>query len=260
MSASPLVSVVIPTYNRSALLVETVASIRNQTFADFELIVVDNVSQDDTEQRLAALGDPRIRYIRNANHGVIAVNRNLGISRAVGRYVAFCDDDDLWMPEKLSRQVAVMERDPAVGLCYTNGSTFRDGMVVHERMVARRIFESHFRHLMWDNCIPSSSVMVRREVFAHVGMIDESPSLVAVEDYEMWLRIAARTKLVFLDDVLIRYRLHGRSAGLRPAAVSLRNVLVLKSVRRKLGMARLPVFGAILRQYAKHVYFRAVGR
>jgi glycosyltransferase involved in cell wall biosynthesis len=257
---TPLVSVVIPTYNRSALLQETLASIRSQTFQDFDIIIVDNLSTDGTEAAVAALGEPRITYLRHANHGVIAVNRNVGIRRAMGKFVAFCDDDDLWMPDKLERQVAVMQSDPAVGLCYTDGSTFRDDDIVHPRMISRRVHTDHFAKLLWDNFVPSSSVMVRRALFADLGLIDESPELLAVEDYELWIRFAHRAKLVFLDEPPIRYRFHRRTAGLAPGAVSLRNIRVLRSVRRKLHLPAWLIGPAIARQYAKHLWFRLAGR
>lgn len=260
MTRAPLVSVVIPTYNRSALLQETLTSILRQTFQDFEIVIVDNMSSDDTEPRVAAMHEPRITYLRNPNHGVIAVNRNVGIRRATGKYVAFCDDDDLWREDKLERQVAVMEADAAAGMCYTDGCTFMGDTIVHARMVSRPIRQHHFRHLLWDNGIPSSSVLVRSTALAAAGLIDETPELLAVEDYEMWLRLAHREKLVFLDEPLIRYRLHAGTAGLRPAAVSLRNIRVLRSIQRKLQLPAWLVAPAVARQYAKHVYFRLAGR
>lgn len=257
---TPRVSIVIPTYNRSALLQETLASIRSQTFQDFEILVVDNMSVDGTEAAVAALADPRVRYVRNPNHGIIAVNRNVGIRNARGTYVAFCDDDDLWIDTKLERQVAVMDADPEVGLCYTDGMTFRDGVVVHARMLSRHVHRNHFLHLLWDNCVPSSSVMVRRALFADVGLIDESPELLAVEDYELWIRFAHRAKLTLLDEPLIKFRFHGRSAGLAPSAASLRSIRVLRSVRRKLRVPAWLIWPAMARQYAKYIWFRRAGR
>ena len=125
-TAPPAVSVVLITYNRKPLLRETVASILNQTFSDFELIVVDNVSEDGTERFVRSLDDPRVRYIRHPNGGVISINRNVGIRAARGDYIAFCDDDDLWVPDKLQRQIRAMEDNPRAGLCFTDGVAFRE--------------------------------------------------------------------------------------------------------------------------------------
>ncbi len=260
MTTPPLVSIVVPTFNRAALLRETLTSLLAQTWQHLQIVVVDNMSVDDTAAAVASFRDPRITCLRHPNGGVIAVNRNLGIRTSSGDYVAFCDDDDVWEPAKLERQVAAMEADPSVGLCYTDGATFRGDAILHPRMVSRRVFNDHFRRLLWDNCIPSSSVMVRRSIFAATGLIDESPRLTAVEDYEMWLRVAHRHKLVFLDSPLIRYRIHGPSAGLKPAAVSLRNVQVLRSVQRKLGLSPWRIALPIVHQYAKHAYFRFADR
>jgi len=91
----PCVSVIVTTFKRVKLLSETLDSILAQTFTDFELIVVDNISEDGTREYVTGIADSRVRYFRNANHGVIAVNRNYGIRQSEGKYIAFCDDDDL---------------------------------------------------------------------------------------------------------------------------------------------------------------------
>lgn len=257
---NPLVSVIIPTYNRAQLLRETIGSVLSQTLQDFEIIVVDNMSLDETESYVTHLDDPRIRYFRNPNNGVIAVNRNLGIKHAKGKYVAFCDDDDLWMPEKLQRQIEIMENDTEVGLCYSNGYTFRGGEIIHERMARKRVFSEHFRHLLWENCIPSSSVIVTKQILEKTGLMDEQPDLVAVEDYEMWLRIAYVSKLAYVDEVLIKYRLHNNVSGSGLANIALKNILALKGVGKKLEINGFLILRSILYQYAKYFYFRLAGK
>ncbi|TCV84275.1 glycosyltransferase family 2 protein [Sulfurirhabdus autotrophica] len=259
INEAPLVSVVIPTYNRVGLLRETIGSILSQTLQDFEIIIVDNMSIDGTEDYASHLDDSRIRYFRNPNNGVIAVNRNLGIRHAKGKYLAFCDDDDLWMPEKLQRQIDVMENNVDIGLCYTNGYSFRENDVIHTRLARKRVFSEHFRHLLWENCIPSSSVLVRKVIFEETGLIDENIELVAVEDYEMWLRIAYISKLAYVDEALIKYRFHNNiSSGL--ANIALKNVRAIKGLGEKLGINSLLILRSILHQYAKYIYFRLTGR
>jgi glycosyltransferase involved in cell wall biosynthesis len=115
-AAVPLVSVVIPTYNAPALLLETLATVLAQTFADFEVVVIDDGSTDDTLARLAAVGDPRLRVLTQPNQG-IGRARNRGLREARGRYVAFLDHDDLWDPQKLAVQVDFMERHPQCVAC-----------------------------------------------------------------------------------------------------------------------------------------------
>lgn len=257
--AIPLVSVIIPTYNRAELLRETVGAVLCQSLQNFEIIIVDNMSHDETEDYIKSLADPRVRYFRNPNNGVIAVNRNLGIKHARGKYVAFCDDDDLWLPEKLQRQIEVMDNDAGIGLCYTSGCSFRDGKIIHERIVRRKVFSEHFRHLLWENCIPSSSVIVRKKVFEKTGLMDDRPDLVAVEDYEMWLRIAYVSKLAYVDESLIKYRLHNNFSS-RLAKIALKNVLALKGLRYKLGINRFLILRSILYQYVKCIYFYVAGK
>jgi glycosyltransferase involved in cell wall biosynthesis len=206
--AAPKVSVVVPTFNRAGLLKETVESILAQTYTDFELIIVDNMSVDGTEEYIAGLVDPRIRYFRHPNCGVIAVNRNYGIRQARGEYVALCDDDDLWLPEKLQEQVQVLEGKPDLAMCYTNATVFDASGVIDNWMMKKKVFLAHYRHLLLGNFIPNSTVLVRRDLLAEFGYLDEDPRNMAVEDYKMWLKIASKFELFYVDSPLIRYRVH----------------------------------------------------
>src|SRR3990172_12856550 len=100
-----LVSVIILTWNRAALLKEAVDSVLRQTYEHFELTIVDNESTDNTSEYVRGLGDNRVKYLSHPNQGILSVNRNFGIRRARGDYIAFCDDDDLWLPDKLKTQM-----------------------------------------------------------------------------------------------------------------------------------------------------------
>jgi len=205
------VSVIVPTRNRAVLLAETLESILRQTFTDFELLVIDNDSGDQTAGLVAAYRqqDPRVRYLYHSERG-IARARNAGLRVARGEYVAFCDDDDLWRPEKLQVQVDFLDHRPEVALVCTNAVTFGDG--VPERRIYRRTPRIlTFRRLLRQNEICNSSVLARREVLDQVGWFDERPEFHAVEDHEFWLRIAYRHRIVFLDRPLVRYRIHSRA-------------------------------------------------
>ena len=105
MNDKPLVSILVITYNRKVFLHETIESILNQTYKNFELIIVDNFSNYDFLSHLNSFKDDRIKPFQNKNNGVIAVNRNFGLTKAQGEYIAICDDDDLWIPQKLEKQV-----------------------------------------------------------------------------------------------------------------------------------------------------------
>jgi glycosyltransferase involved in cell wall biosynthesis len=243
---TPMVSVVVPTYNRANLLRATVESILQQTYTDFELIIVDNMSRDGTENYVANLRDQRVRYFRNDNGGVIAINRNFGIRKAKGTYVALCDDDDLWYPEKLEKQVRAMASDLSAGLCYSNALSFNTNGTVKEWYMRRKATENHFWHLLIGNLIPSSSVLIRKDVFERVGLLSEMPVRVGVEDYEMWIRISHAYKLLYLPEMLIRYRMHGSNLTNSMTRQAWKALLVLMAIKKKYNLGAFAVLPALI--------------
>lgn len=250
---APVVSVVVPTHNRSGLLRETISSILSQTLRGLELIVVSDGSTDDTRQAVESFADPRIVFVEQPASGMPSVPRNRGIALARGRFVALCDDDDVWRPEKLDRQVALMEKHPAAGLCYTNSVTIRDGRVGEVSRIRPDEFAKDFAGLIWKNTICNSSVLVRKEVFEQVGPLDEDPRLCPFDDYEIWLRIAHRYPLVYLDEPLVLYRVHDRNIVGRFAERELIAIRVLRTAMRKL-RTHTPAFAlSIALRYGKHV-------
>ncbi|MCX6666554.1 MAG: glycosyltransferase family A protein [Euryarchaeota archaeon] len=201
------ISVIIPTYNREKLLKETVDSILRQTFQDFELIIVDNFSVDNTENIVYLFHDDRIRYYKHQNNGIIAVNRNFGIKKARGEFIAFCDDDDLWLPQKLEKQLLEFERDGKIGLVCTNGFSFNEhGKTESLGKSSSRYFT--LNNLLIENTIACSSVMVKKSVLTDVGIFDESREIFTGEDYELWLRVAKRYRIKYLGTPLFKYRIH----------------------------------------------------
>lgn len=256
--AAPCVSVIVTTFNRAGLLSKTIDSILAQTLTDFELIVVDNMSEDGTREYVASLAELRLRYFRNPNNGVIAVNRNYGIQLARGTYIAFCDDDDLWHADKLRLQVALMEQQPDVALCYTNAESFADEKVIEQKMIRRRVRRNHFFHLLRGNYIPNSSVLLRRRIFDERGLLTVDPAL--REDYEMWLRVARYYKLAGLDRSLIRYRIHLNNVAGNLAAETLRAIRTVRSVAKLLNISWLLMQPNIGFQFLKYVFYRVAGR
>jgi len=203
------ISVIVPTFNRSHMVIETIDSILKQTFKDFELIVVDNYSSDNTEKVIKGYNDGRIRYFKHENGGIIAVNRNYGIGQARGEYIAFCDDDDLWLPEKLKKQMLEFEKDSQIGLVCTNGIIFDKTGDLGERFKTR-LTDSNFTFasLIWVNSVICSSVLVKKSVIDDVGLMDESPEIFTAEDYELWLRVAQKYRIKYVDLPLMRRRIH----------------------------------------------------
>lgn len=203
-----LVSTIIPTYNRARDVLAAVESALGQTYpADrHEILVVDDASTDDTAQVLAGFGS-RIRYLRSPRNAGVSSARNRGIEAARGDAIAFLDSDDTWMPEKIARQVGLLEARPAVGLVLTSIQDVNaDGSPA--RIFSRRSTLPEdgrvLRHVLRNPAMCPSSAMVRSAVLREVGGFD--PLLRTAEDLDLHLRIALRYEVAVIDEPLIRYR------------------------------------------------------
>ncbi len=197
-----LVSVVIPTYDRWPVVGEAVESVLAQSFDDYELIVVDDGSTEETGDRLRQYGE-RLTVLTQRRGGVSAA-RNLGACRALGKYLAFLDSDDLWHPRKLQRQLDFMERNPEVEICQTDEIWIRNGTRVNPRNRHRKPSGDVFRASLELCLVSPSAVMMRRELFERVGGFDES--LPVCEDYDLWLRIARDTEIPLIPEALVTKR------------------------------------------------------
>ena len=199
---SPLVSVIIPTYNRGWIVGEAIDSVLAQQYTDYELIVVDDGSTDATAAVLDAFRD-RIQKIRQTNKGVSAA-RNAGIRAASGTLIAFLDSDDLWLPAKLGQQVAFFEQHPDAVACQTEEIWVRNGVRVNPKMRHRKPSGMIFEPSLELCLVSPSAVMIDRALFDQVGLFDES--LPACEDYDMWLRVSCRFPIYRLTAALITKR------------------------------------------------------
>ncbi|GAA3973997.1 glycosyltransferase family A protein [Allohahella marinimesophila] len=200
----PTVSVIIPVYNRAHLLQRTIRGVLQQTFEDFEVLIIDDCSKDDPASVVAAIQDPRLRYIRQPENRGVAAARNRGLREARAPFVAFLDDDDEWFPQKLALQVSLLEAAaPEVGLVYTgtetitdNGSRTIDTPSAHGDL---------YQELLIRNILhgaPASALM-RRNVITNVGFFDET--LPAIEDYDYWLRVSRYYRIECVSTPLVRY-------------------------------------------------------
>jgi glycosyltransferase involved in cell wall biosynthesis len=202
----PAISVVIPTYNSSSTLAETLASVRDQTCQDFEVVLSDDGSSDDTvrtAERFARSLDLSILQQTNAGPGAA---RNAGIRAARGRYCAFVDADDLMLPERLAQQVALLDADPELGLVHTDLMTFDDRGTIH---ATRHVFSNPcggwiLERLLLENFITTSTVMAPTARLVEAGLFNEQRRI--SEDFELWLRVAERYRVGFIDRPLVRYR------------------------------------------------------
>ena len=192
------VSVIIPTFNRASMLQEAVASVLAQDYDRFELIVVDDGSTDNTEEVLAAF--PDISLVQQRNLGVSAA-RNAGIQRASGELIAFLDSDDLWLPQKLSVQVAFFQKHPTALICQTEEIWKKNGRRIYPKN--RHIKQSGmiFERAVALCLVSPSAVMMRKALFDTVGLFDET--LPACEDYDLWLRISCRFPIHLIDTPLV---------------------------------------------------------
>lgn len=200
------VSVVIPAYNAEGYLAETIRSVLAQSYRDYEVVVVDDGSSDQTLQ-VAKSFEPCVRAFRKENGGPASA-RNLAIENSTGEYIAFLDSDDLWVEKKLALQVAFLDDNPGIGLTFGEAWMFSEE--AGERMVAGKIGytgEASFRLLLFGDYIPNSTVMVRRGCVEAVGLLNESRELIAVEDYEYWMRIARSFPIAAIPEPLAWYRI-----------------------------------------------------
>ena len=193
------VSVVVPTYNRAYRLEETLRSVVNQTYQDFELIVVDDGSTDDTSKVMQSF--PGAQYIFMEENSGVSSARNKGLAHAKGRYICFLDSDDLWDEKKLQVQVQWMEENPDCQVCYTDEVWIRGGVRVNPMNKHRKYSGDIFRYCLPLCIVSPSSAMLRGVIFDDIGNFDES--LPVCEDYDLWLRIAMKYTFHFIEKPLI---------------------------------------------------------
>lgn len=204
----PVVTVIIPTYNRAKWLQQALRSVLQQTYDNFEIIVVDDGSTDNTKDVLADLKNPAVRYISHGTNRGAAASRNIGLREAKGEFVGFLDDDDEWLPCKLQKQLDAFRNSPSsVGVVYTGSSivSARSGKTVHS-------FVSHspghqdidfLRTVTFNTSVP----LIRRSCFHDVGLFDET--LPGAQDRDMWIRLARHYAFEFIPEVLVKRYVHG---------------------------------------------------
>ena len=189
-----MISVIVPTYNRASPLKKTVQSILSQTHQDFELIIVDDGSTDDTDKTIPK--DSRITLIRQENKGPSHA-RNVGIKKSKGDTIAFLDSDDWWDKNKLEMQFRCMEKNPGYLISYTGEVWYKNGRLFNQKQKHKK-----FHGYIFDKCLPlcvvsMSTIMIRRELFEKIGLFDES--LPCCEDYDFWLRASVEHEFLLID-------------------------------------------------------------
>jgi glycosyltransferase involved in cell wall biosynthesis len=200
------VSIVVPAFNAERFIEETIDSVLAQTHRDWELVVVDDGSTDDTASVVQRVDDARIRLVQIPHSGLPAVARNRGIAESRAPHVAFLDADDLWRPEKLAHQLEMLAARPEVGLVHCAAEVLDDPQAPvatpgdDEEPLLIRLLETNF--------IYNSSVLVRRSVLDEHGVFDTDPGLRGTEDFELWLRLAVVVEFAYVPEPLLLYRVH----------------------------------------------------
>lgn len=200
MDGSPTVSVIIPTYNRAHVLGRSIQSVLNQTYQDFELIVVDDGSSDNTEEVVRNFNDIRIKYIRHDKNRGLSAARNTGIKAARGQYIALNDDDDEWLPHHLEKSVSAFRKaSPQIGVVYSGYLNREGGRETYvSAPKTARIETNVHASLLRGNFVGVGTAVMRRECFAKAGLFDECcPS---AEDWEFWLRVAKYYHFKYIDE------------------------------------------------------------
>lgn len=237
-------SVIIPTYNRSKFLTDTINSVLNQTIEDLEVIVCDDGSTDNSKQvveKIAKL-DKRVRWLPGKHAGRPAPARNRGIKEAKGEWIAFLDDDDTWISDKLEKQLQYAENNNYSFVC-TNG--FRKiGDDIKDNLLKVDEKSFNFETLIKTNYVINSSVIVKKSLLEKVSLVPESKYMKAVEDYGLWLRIALKEKIGYLNEPLVVYN--------DDAANSIRGVYrnnELKNLENKYKVYRNVILWMIRKKY-----------
>ncbi|MCD6162696.1 MAG: glycosyltransferase family 2 protein [candidate division Zixibacteria bacterium] len=202
----PKVSVIIPVYNSTGFIDEALQSVFAQTFKDYEIIIINDGSTDNTKQVIEKYSD-KIRYFYQENRGPAAA-RNNGIKKAKGEYIAFIDSDDIWHPEKLKMQVSILDSNQNIGMVFTENSLFDENGVYESSLGKRkRLMHGNLaENIFLYSYVATPTVMIRREVFDNIGLFEESIKM--AEDDNMWIRIASNYRVELIYQSLVSVRDH----------------------------------------------------
>jgi glycosyltransferase involved in cell wall biosynthesis len=227
-SAHPAVSVILPTYNRAALIERAIRSVLHQTYEDFELIIVDDGSTDATRREVERVDDPRLRYVRLEENRGAGAARNVGLRNAAGRFIAFQDSDDEWLPAKLKQHMEVFETGaPELGVVYSDMNRILcDGTTRYHRSptVVPGVLINPSTRFYQVCMLGIQSTVIRRECFAHAGDFNEA--FPALEDLELFIRLSMRYQFHHLQTPLVKYyETDGLSKNL-PAKLIARSLLL----------------------------------
>ena len=196
------ITVLMPVYNGEKYLKEAIDSILSQSFKDFELLIINDGSTDNTENLLKSYNDFRIRIIDNKTNKGLIYSLNLGIKESKGEFIARMDADDISYPDRLKIQYEFMKNNPDVCVCGTGYQSFGAANFIHSQNKQITIFD-----LTKNCCIAHHTVFIRKSILSKYNL-EYSYDFFACEDYELWSRIVCLSKIVNIPDILLKYRIH----------------------------------------------------
>ena len=241
-----LVSIVIPTYNHAKFISKALKSVIDQTYENWEAIIIDNESVDETYKLINNFNDPRIKYFKISNDGVIAKSRNLGIKEAKGDWIAFLDSDDWWTKDKL--EVCLSKISKNVDFIYhaheyvNKSKSFFKKKIIRGRQLKKPILNDLLIGTITKGTqISNSSVIVRKNILIKIGGLNENKILVGSDDYDTWLRIAQITdQFLYINKKLSFYLVHNANTSSKdmsiPQRLAVRNFMHLFNNQQKLNL------------------------
>ncbi len=214
MSNNPKISVILTSYNHAKYISATINSILNQTFRDFELIILENISDDNSVEIIKSFNDTRIRFIQNPVNMGMVLSVNKGISLAKGEYIAHISSDDIWLPEKLEKQIEYLEKNPNCGACFTNVLVINEAGIASKNVQNyQKVFDkaSNKNNIDWlkfffntGNSLCYPSALVRSSCYEELGYFDARYQIAL--DIDMWVRICTKYDIYILTEVLTKFR------------------------------------------------------
>lgn len=231
---SPLVTVFMPAYNAAPYIASAIGSILNQSFKDFELLIIDDGSTDDTAEIISTFSDNRIKYLKNENNAGISFTRNRGILEAKGAFIALLDADDVAYPERLETQVTFMQAHPDMAMCGSHADVIdQNGRSAGKKLLMPIAPDDIKVYLLFGNPFVNSTVMFRATSLSVIEGYYEGYS----EDYELAIRINEHFRSANIDQTLVQYRVHGENISIRDLSqISAGERYCIAYMQKQLGM------------------------
>ncbi len=255
---TPLTTVIIVTYNRLSYLKLTIDTVLKQTFKDIEILVIGDGHQEEVESYIKELGHQSLKYLYVPHCGYPAKARNLGLKMAQGKYIAFCDDDDLWHPEKLEKQFKIINGNSGKGLCFT------DRFIIDSE---GKININSDKNIKWFPKKPSTVNLFVSNYISYSSVLIDVTSLKrnefpddikfrAVEDYHFWLRISQSTNLLFLNEKLVYYRVHNSNITNKLSTGASLNLKMFQDLSSNYKFNALQIFKAKSIAFLKFSFYK----